>query len=472
MSHSFYYGETTMAQTLLRVLAVCCIGAWFGPTMAFAEQRLALVIGNSAYRTVTALPNPANDAKAMAGLLKAAGFEITEAPDLTQSDMRRAIRDFAAKIAEKGPDTVALVFYAGHGMQVDGENYLVPIDAKIEREADLAIEAIRLVDVMNALSAAPSKARIVILDACRNNPYSAIAKNMGRGLAIVDAPRGSFVSYSTAPGAEAADGAGENSPFTTALIEAAREPGLPIELAFRRVRTIVDKATNAAQTPWDSSSLIGDFVFFPGDKGVVRTDEPRASQPVEFWKSRMVKRSPAEAFDIALRADVIEAYEAFMAMFGASPMAPRVRAILDRRLVMVAWFNTTTTNSVTAYEAFLLRFPNTDLTATAQRLLQRARSRGLALGAQASVGAAQAAVSPPAAAPVKPPVTPVRGPARSCECPELKPLKPTRVREVVVEEVVPVRPRPPVLRPPPRRPPPQHLPPQRRPGNYPPQFIR
>jgi hypothetical protein len=155
-------------------------------------------------------------------------------------------------------------------------------------------------------------------------------------------------------------------------------------------------------------------------------------------------------------------------------MAPRVRAILDRRLVMVAWFSATTANSVTAYEAFLLRFPNTDLTATAQRLLQRARNRALAAGAQASVGNAQAAVSPPSAAPV----TPVRGTARSCECPELKPLKPTRVREeparvreVVVQEVVPVRPRP-NMRPYPHRPPPQH-PPQRRPGSsFPRQFVR
>jgi uncharacterized caspase-like protein len=463
-----------MAQHLLRALILCCIGAWFGPTLAFAEERLALVIGNSAYRTVTALPNPANDAKAMVGMLTSAGFEITEAPDLTQSDMRRAIRDFAAKISQKGPNTVALVFYAGHGVQVDGENYLVPVDARIEREADLAIEAVRLADVMNALNSVPSKARIVILDACRNNPFSDIVKNTGRGLAIVDAPRGSFVSYSTAPGAVATDGAGNNSPFTTALIEVARTPGLPIELAFRQVRTSVDKTTNGGQTPWDSSSLIGDFVFFPGDKSAARSDEPRAAQPVAFWTARMAKRAPADAFEIALRADVVEAYEAYMALFGASPMAPRVRAILDRRLVMVAWFSATTANSVAAYEAFLLRFPNTDLTATAQRLLQRARNRALAAGAQASVGNAQAAVSPPSAAPV----TPVRGTARSCECPELKPLKPTRVREeptrvreVVVQEVVPVRPRP-NMRPYQHRPPPQH-PPQRRPGSsFPREFIR
>src|SRR5262249_29711875 len=158
--------------------------------------------------------NPANDAKLMTKFLNSAGFQVLQAPDLKQSDMRRTISNFANLVAEKGPDTVALVFYAGHGVQVDGENYLVPVDASIQREADVPLQATRLADVMNALSTVPSKTRIVILDACRNNPFSDINRTSGRGLAIVDAPTGSLVSYSTAPGTEAQDGDGVNSPYT------------------------------------------------------------------------------------------------------------------------------------------------------------------------------------------------------------------------------------------------------------------
>ena len=228
---------------------------------ACAQTRLALVIGNSNYRAVTPLPNPVNDAKAVADELKTAAFDVSEALDLGQADMRRAIKDFAAKVSAKGADTVALVYYAGHGVQVDGENFLVPVDAKIQNEADIAKEAIRLADVMSALAAAPSKMRIVILDACRNNPFATTKQT--RGLAIVDAPTGSIVAYSTAPGTEATDGAGAHSPYTAAFIEVAQQPRLQIEQLFKQVRLKVHEATKGQQTPWESSSLTSDFWFVP-----------------------------------------------------------------------------------------------------------------------------------------------------------------------------------------------------------------
>ena len=233
-----------MALRLLIKIAALASTCWMSVSTALAENRLALVIGNSAYQSVTALPNPANDAKAMAKFLSSAGFQVLQAPNLTQSDMRKTLSDFAGMVAEKGPDTVALVFYAGHGLQVDGENFLVPVDARIQREADVPLQATRLADVMNALSSVPSKARIVILDACRNNPFSEINKTTGRGLAIVDAPNGSLVSYSTAPGTEAQDGDGANSPYTAALMKIGQEPGLPIEQALKRIRVVVSDATN------------------------------------------------------------------------------------------------------------------------------------------------------------------------------------------------------------------------------------
>src|SRR5438132_6046100 len=226
-----------------------------GAHSASAESRLALVIGQSAYRSVPALPNPANDARAVTQLLTDSGFEVSTAADLSQGQMREAVSDFAGKVAAKGADTVALVFYAGHGLQIDGENYLVPVDIDVKREADIPIQAVRLNDILNTLTSVPSKMRILLLDACRNNPFPGINKTAGHGLAIIDAKTGSpgtFVSFSTSPGAEAEDGNGSDSPYTTALLAAARQPGPPIAETLTLVRLSVNRATDGRQTPWDS----------------------------------------------------------------------------------------------------------------------------------------------------------------------------------------------------------------------------
>ena len=145
-------------------LATLAVVLLLGTQAAPAENRLALVIGQSAYRAVPPLPNPANDAKMMIELLTAAGFEVTAAPDVSQSDMRKAIGDFADKLNSKGPDTVALVYYAGHGLQVDGENFLLPVDVTPQHEADIPLQGVRLNDLLNSLVAVPSKMRIIMLD--------------------------------------------------------------------------------------------------------------------------------------------------------------------------------------------------------------------------------------------------------------------------------------------------------------------
>jgi Caspase domain len=371
-----------MMYRAIGILALLVAAFWLGSDAAYAENRLALVIGNSEYRTVTALPNPANDAKAMADLLKAAKFDVTEAPNLGQSEMRRAIRDFAAKAAQAGPETVLLLFYAGHGLQVDGENYLVPVDANIQREADLPIEAIRLHDVMNILEAVPSITSIVILDACRNNPFSEINKTIGRGLAIVDAPKGTIVSYSTSPGATALDGAGEHSPFTAALLDVARRPGVPVEQTFKNVRIAVHNTTHGQQTPWESTSLTANFVFFPGS-ALAKADEKTKPRTVVEWKREIEKLAPAEAFEQVLGADVVQAYEAYVDVFPAPPFGPRARGILSRRQEMIAWNLAVTLNSAASFQTFLESYPNSDLAATAQRLLKRAKNRQAVLGPQA-----------------------------------------------------------------------------------------
>src|SRR5476651_1360927 len=212
---------------LLLVSGVLLFPQISAPHAAAAESRVALVVGQSAYRAVPALPNAGNDARRMSELLGNAGFDVTAAPDLAQNDMRQAISDFAAKVAANGPDTVALVFYAGHGLQIDGENYLVPVDVDPKREADIPLQAVRLNDLMNTLGALPTRMRIFLLDACRNNPFPALSQTAGHGLAVVDTKAGApgtFISYSTSPGSEAEDGTGGDSPYTTALLSVAKEP--------------------------------------------------------------------------------------------------------------------------------------------------------------------------------------------------------------------------------------------------------
>jgi Caspase domain len=378
---------------------------------ARAEPRLALVIGNSNYRDVVALPNPAKDADAMDGFLRKAGFDVTPANNLTQSEMRRELRDFADKVSAAGPDAVALVYYAGHGVQIDGENYLIPVDARIKREADVPIAAVRLDDVMNILSTVPAKTRIVILDACRNNPFSAIDKTIGRGLAIVDAPKGSIVSYSTAPGATALDGSGDHSPFTTALLSVASMPGLPVEQTFKKVRLEVNKETDGRQTPWESSSLISNFEFFPEHNAPKSSEAPQQvaardettqheavqheTRTVAVWRQKLSEVTPEQGYDMVIEANTVEAYEAFLTVYPKFEYVVRIRTLVDRRLEMIAWYDATTLNDVLAYESFLVHYPDSDLAATAKRLLARAKNRSLSpdMLANASAGPAAGAAA-------------------------------------------------------------------------------
>lgn len=321
------------------------------------EKRVALVIGNSAYESVTALPNPVNDARAIGQFLNSAGFEVIQATDLDHDEMIQVLQDFSARISERGPNTVAFVYYAGHGLQIAGDNYLVPVDARISSEADVPNAAVRLVDVMATLQAVPSRMRIVVLDACRNNPFSQL-KDTGRGLAIVDAPNGSIVGYSTAPGTEAFDGEGQNSPYTSAFLRLGREPNVPIEQFFKKVRVAVNDVTEGKQTPWESSSLTSDFYFF-GDTAIAaaRTVDPAlqanasADRPTVVAQN-MRSRSPREAYNYAIAENSVEYYEEFVRVYPYDPFAAHIRRLLAAKLLAIAWHGAVKANSPVAYKEF------------------------------------------------------------------------------------------------------------------------
>jgi uncharacterized membrane protein YgcG len=384
MMRRFLFRDFLLPSSLLLLVQVCFQVC--ATHAAFAESRVALVIGQSAYRAVPVLPNAANDGKRMTELLGNAGFEVTAAPDLAQNDMRQAVSDFAAKVAAGGPDTVALVFYAGHGLQIDGENYLVPVDVDPKREADIPLQAVRLNDLMNSLAALPTRMRILMLDACRNNPFPALNKTAGHGLAIIDTKSGAsgwFISFSTSPGAEAEDGDGDNSPCTKAVLSVVKEPNLPIEEAFKRVRVSVHQATDGRQVPWESSSLTADFRFF-GDKDPGQSmagPKPTAARSVDDWRKDLVGKEPKAAYDLVIADDSVAAYEAFTNVFAQSSYTPRVRSLLDRRREMVAWANAVAANTGPSFDTFLASYGSGDLAATARKMQERVRNRSLGASA-------------------------------------------------------------------------------------------
>ena len=223
-----------------------------------AEPRVALVIGNGGY-DFDRLKNPVNDAIDMAEALKPFGFKVILRTDATQRQMKRALRDFRAELSRGG---VGLFYYAGHGVQSRGRNYLIPVGADIERESDIEDESVDANLVLAYMEEAGTRVNIVILDACRNNPFSRSFRSANRGLAIMETvAKGTFIAYSTAPGSVASDGEGRNGLYTKHLLTSLREPDSDIERVFKRVRSGVADETRNLQIPWDSSSLLGDFRF-------------------------------------------------------------------------------------------------------------------------------------------------------------------------------------------------------------------
>jgi hypothetical protein len=343
------------------------------------EKRIALVIGNSSYENVTVLPNPANDARDVSQFLNSAGFEVIQATNLEHDEIMQVMQDFSAKVAERGPNTVALVFYAGHGLQINGENYLVPVDAKITSEADVAKEAVRLVDVMATLKAVPTRISGIIVDACRNNPFSNI-KDTRRSLAIVDAPTGSIVAYSTAPGDEAFDGEGDNSPYTEAFLQIAPQPNLSIEQLFKKLRVAVNDATDGKQTPWESSSLTTDFYFFGDTQLAANTRIDRsvdASSRQATVAQNIRARTSRDAYKLAIAEGSTEYYQEYVRVYPSDPYAAHIRRLLAARVAAVAWHHAVKVNTPSAYQIFHSQYSNSPYASNAIKLSLQPRSMQL-----------------------------------------------------------------------------------------------
>jgi hypothetical protein len=305
-------GDFSMRQLFKHhvIVALTMICVLFSAQAAKAERRVAFVVGNGAYKNVEPLPNPPIDAKAIAATLRNVGFEVVEGANLTRDAMTERLLDFGKKA--QGAD-VALFFYAGHGIAVNGTNYLLPIDANLKSEMDVKLGAAINVDLTLEQTMGDAKVKLVFLDACRDNPFAAKIRSssttrsvsVASGLAEMKSGEGTLIAFATGPGQTALDGQqGTNSPFTRALLANLTAPGIEIQQAMTKVRAQVNEETQKQQLPWGHTNLIGSVYLNPaaapaaGAAPVAATPTATATAnsevELEFWRSIKESNKPEE----------------------------------------------------------------------------------------------------------------------------------------------------------------------------------
>jgi uncharacterized caspase-like protein len=329
----------------------------FGVRAGHAETRFALVIGNSDYKTGS-LATPANDAGLVADALTAAGFTVTGAADLDQPTLRQTLSEFIEQVAAAGPDAVALVYLSGYGLQFNGDNYFVPVDADIQSPVDVPLQAIRVADFMQPLAALPAQVKIVILDAARENPFArAGGQPLASGLALVDPIPGVAIAYNAAPGTVGPNEPGPYGAYATALTEMIATGGLSLDDIFARVRLRVSDLTQGAEIPWYVSGLQEPFFMTELAAGA---PPPPAITPLADIRNRPLRDfgNADDAYAAVLELDTIEGYEQFLALYPNSPYAQRVAAMLAVRREELIWRRCVADDTPPAYWSYLRRYPD------------------------------------------------------------------------------------------------------------------
>ena len=293
------------------IIALSVIGILASSNAAKADRRVAFVVGNGAYKNVAPLPNPPIDARAMASVLRNVGFDVVEGTNLSRDSMTQKLLEFGKKAQDAD---VALFFYAGHGIAINGTNYLLPVDADIKSEMDVKLGSAINIDVTLDQTMSDAKVKLVLLDACRDNPFAAKIRsaatsrsvNVQSGLAEMKSSEGTLIAFATGPGQTALDGQeGTNSPFTRALVANIAKPGVEIQQAMTQVRAQVNEETNKGQLPWGHTNLIGPVylnpVAVPAEAPLAQapnTPAPTASTApeveLEFWRSVKDSSKPEE----------------------------------------------------------------------------------------------------------------------------------------------------------------------------------
>ena len=354
-----------VAAMLVLAAAITPLQAQTPPPPQGQQGRIALVIGNGNYASAP-LATAANDAGLIAQTLQAAGFDVVGARDLDGETLRQTFRDFIQKAQKAGPDTVAMIYLSGYGLQLAGENYFAPVDATMTRDTDVPVEGLRIGDYIRQLSALPLKANIVVLDTAYNSPFAKEGQPLAGGLALMEPEPKGLVAFNAAPGTVAPSPTGNYGPYAQALAEMIRTGGISLPEVFNRTRLRVNDVTKGAQVPWDAQKLEGDFVFFDRapDAPPLQANQDAAgrSKPIRDFSAQ-------DAYTAALERDTIADYEAFLAAYPDDPMAKRVRAIVAARREAITWRQTYRANTQQAYWSYLKRYPKGPHAADARRRL-------------------------------------------------------------------------------------------------------
>ena len=337
---------------LLVILAVALSGR-----AGFAqEQRFALVVGNDEYKT-TKLATPANDAGLVADALQTAGFTVTGARNLDQATLRESFREFLGQVSAAGPDAVALLYLSGIGLQFEGENYFVPVDADIQRYSDIPLQAIRVSDFTQPLAGLPGRVKIVILDAARQNPFSGGDQPLASGLALVEPIPSMAIAFNAAPGTVAPDEQGPYGAYASALAEMISSGGLDLDNLFSWLRLRVSDITKGAEVPWSVSQIDGQFFM---TERTADAPPPPNVMPVADVRSKPISdfNNVDDAYAAALERDSIEGYEQFLAIYPNSPYSARVAAMIAVRREETIWRRAVLANTPPAYWSYLRRYPD------------------------------------------------------------------------------------------------------------------
>ncbi|MCK1733220.1 caspase family protein [Bradyrhizobium sp. 138] len=331
------------------------------------EKRIALVVGNGAYAK-SPLATTANDAGLIAQTLQAAGFDVVGARDLDGDTLRKSFRDFVQKAQASGPGTVAMVYLAGYGVQLAGENYFIPVDSNISRDTDIPTEALRISDYARQLAAIPLKANIVVLDAARAQPFIEGGQPIASGLALVEPDPNMLIAFNAAPGTVAPEEPGPYGIYAQSLAEMIRTGGLPLPEVFDRLRLRVNEASKGAQVPWNEQKITAPFSFF--ERGPDAPPPEAAPDQVAAIRSKPIRDlGVQDAYAAALERDTLAAYEEFLAAYPGDPLSKRVMAIVAARREAITWRRTYRTDTPEAYWSYLRRYPRGPHAADARRRL-------------------------------------------------------------------------------------------------------
>jgi uncharacterized caspase-like protein len=320
------------------------------------EKRVALVVGDGAYAK-SPLATAANDAGLIAQTLQAAGFDVIGARDLDADSLRKSFHDFMQKAQADPANTVAVIYLAGYGAQLSGENYFIAVDSNVNSATDIPIEGLRISDYARELASVPLKASVVILDVARQQPFiDGGPQPLAGGLALVEASPNSLIAFNAAPGTVAPTETGSYGLYAQSLAEMIRTGGLSLPDVFDRLRLRVSENSKGAQVPWDDQKITAQFTFF--DRAPDAPKEVGAGQVAAIRDKPMGDLSVTDAYAAALERDTMQGYQDFLAAYPSDPMSKRVRAILAARREAITWRRTYLADTPQAYWSYLKRYPD------------------------------------------------------------------------------------------------------------------